>query len=210
MALDFDNYTNLQTVIQGYLNRSDMAELIPVWIALAEAQITRELRRTTVRATWSLFGSTHTLPAAVAELRSIRLVTSSTSQDTPLVNCGTTESLAEFRAQLASTGRPTHFAIAAGELLLAPSCDRAYAAEVTYFAKYTPLSDDAPTNALLTEAPDVLLFGALKEAAPYLVDDERIPLWEAKYNQAIASLNTVRVREENSASLRPARLPRTF
>jgi hypothetical protein len=78
---------------------------------------------------------------------------------------------------------------------------------MTYFDRLIPLSAANASNVVLAEAPDLYLFGALKEAAPFLEHDERTPLWESKYNTALAQLEAVREREEFGASLRPSRLP---
>lgn len=207
--MDLTSYAGLKAAVADYLERADMTARIPGWIKLAEAQISRDLRRTSLRATSSIFGPTFTIPATVAEIRSARLITSSTRLDTPLLNV-TVEQLADQRALRSATGRPTHFAIRGSEMLLVPACDQAYTMEYTYFQKLTPLSDAVPSNVVLVEAPDAYLFGALKEASTFLDNDERTPLWEAKYNAALASLDRVRVGEETRASLRPARLPRTF
>lgn len=207
--MDLSSYAGLQDAVADYLVRTDMTARIPGFIQLAEAQIARDLRRTTVRATTSIFGATVTLPDTVAELRSARLVTSSSYKDLPLANVSP-EILAEERARRPATGRPTHFTIAGHEMQLVPACDAAYTMEYSYFIKLVPLSNANPSNSVLVEAPDAYLFGALKEAAVFLEDDERVALWEAKYNNAIASLTVVRMNEENSASLRPARLPRVF
>lgn len=209
MAMDLTTYTGLKAAIADYLNRSDLEDQIPGFIQLAEAQIKRDLRRTAVRATTTIFGSSFTLPSAVAELRSARLVTSSTSEDLPLVNVNPVQ-LAERRAGRSATGRPTHFAVIGSEMQFVPECDTSYTMEYTYFLKLTALSDSTASNPVLVEAPDAYLFGALKEAEVFLENDERVPVMEAKYKEAIASLELVRVREENSAAPRPARLPRTF
>ena len=44
-------------------------------------------------------------------------------------------------------------------------------------------------NWLLTMAPDLYLYGALMEAAPYLKEDGRIQTWAAGLSNALASLN---------------------
>jgi len=43
------------------------------------------------------------------------------------------------------------------------------------------LSDQNTTNWLLTKAPDVYLYGALTHAAPFLMDDQRIPVFAQIY-----------------------------
>lgn len=208
-VMDLTNYTGVKAAVAKFLNRTDLTDDIPGFITLVEAQISRVLRRTTIRATVGIFGASYALPASVKELRSLRLVTGSPSQDLPIVIC-TPEILAERRAGRSAVGRPTHAAVVAGSLLFVPACDQAYSLEMSYFEALVPLSSTNPSNNVLVEAPDLYLFGALKEATPFLEHDERAPLWETKYGTALEQLEAVREREEFNASIRPMRLPRVF
>jgi hypothetical protein len=201
-----NTYAGLQAAVATFLARTDLTEQIPGFIQLVEAQITRVLRRTTVRASVTISGASYTLPANVAELRSLRLVTTSTGSDVP-IKIVTPEQLTESRAARSVVGRPSLAAVVGSTLLLVPACDQAYTMEMTYFDRLIPLSAANASNVVLAEAPDLYLFGALKEAAPFLEHDERTPLWESKYNTALAQLEAVREREEFGASLRPSRLP---
>ena len=53
------------------------------------------------------------------------------------------------------------------------------------------LTDLAPTNWLLTKHPDVYLYGALLESAPYTKEDERINVWGAGLTTVIDGLNNL-------------------
>lgn len=207
--MSLTNYTTLQAEIEEWLNRTDLTAKVPVFITLCEAQMMRQLRRKTARATITISAQSTTLPADCAELRSIVLVTGSTWLDRPL-NIGTPEQLADTRALRAGLGRPTAACIIGTALVVAPTPDNTYSADITYYQQLTPLSGGAPTNTILTEAPDAYLFGALAQSAPYLEHDERIPVWQAKYDAAIAELNNVRQNEEMGASIRPMRLAVSF
>lgn len=198
-------YTELQASVADWLNRADLAAQIPDFITLAEAEFARRVRRRTRRATVQLATAVRPLPLDCAELRSVRLVTSSAYLDVP-IEVVTSEMLAEHRAALSATGRPRYAAIVGGELLVAPTPDQSYSAELTYYEALQPLSDSVQTNSLLAEAPDLYLFGALAQAAPFLQHDERIPVWESRVAKAISQLDAQREREEFAASIRPARL----
>jgi hypothetical protein len=205
----FSNYTELKASVAVWLNRSDLTAVIPDFIRLAEAHISRRLRRTTIRATVIVSEAAYGLSADVAELRSIRLVTSETEKDLPITVC-TQEILDAHRAAWSASGRPRYAAVVGGNLLLVPAPDQAYSLEMSYFPRLIPLTDSNLTNIVLTEAPDLYLYGALKASAPYLEHDERIPVWNAGFETALGELGIVREREEFNASLRPARLPRVF
>lgn len=205
--LKFDTYDNLKLTLASWLNRSDMVDQIPAFIQLAEAEIASRIRRTSVVATITIADDSNTLPGDCAELRSVRLVSAQPSDDTPIL-IGSVEQLTDFRAGRANTiGRPRRAAALGKQLLVAPTPDQAYDAEVVYFQGLTPLSDAVQTNTVLQERPDLYLYGPLMHAAPFLEEDERVAVWEAKWEKAIAQLELVRLREETNASLKPARLP---
>lgn len=199
-------YAELQDSVADWLNRDDLTEQVKDFITLAEAEIRRRLKRRTRRATVQIAAATRPLPLDCAELRDVRLVTGVPTRDRSLIVC-TPTMLADERARHAQTGRPRFCAVVGGELLLVPAPDAAYTAELTYYEALEPLSEDQPTNAVLTEAPDLYLYGALLQAAPFLQHDERIPTWQVRVDAAVAQLNEKAQREEYSASYRPVRLP---
>lgn len=205
------NYSDLQAAVGAWLAREDLTDRIPDFITLAESQIKRRLRNWTVlKSDFVIDAEKVDLPADCAELRSIRLVTGFASLDTA-VNITTPEQLADHRAAVANVpGRPYYAAVVGTQLIVAPTPDSSYTAELVYYSKLTPLSDAAPVNTVLTDAPDLYLFGALKEAEPYLEHDERIPVWTAKFETALNELDIQRERREYGASFRPVRLPTVF
>ena len=208
MALD--TYANLQTAIGNWLARTDLTAQIPDFITLCEAEMKRRLRRSTTRTTMTIATEVVVMPAGVAELRSISLVSALPTQDVPIRVC-TPEMLAERKARAAGVaGRPTDVAVMAGNLVFAPAPDQTYTANIFYYTQLTPLSGSVATNAILTEAPDAYLWGSLLQATPYLEHDERIPVWKAKFDDVIEQLNKVRSDEEHNASLRALRLATVF
>lgn len=67
---------------------------------------------------------------------------------------------------------------------------RTYPASVTgltlhYYAKIPALSNTTTTNWLLTKSPQLYLYGALVEAAPYMMDDQRAVVWGTLFEKAI-------------------------
>ncbi len=208
--MSLDTYANLQLSVADWLNRSDLTAVIPDLIALAEAEIKRRLRRTSVTGQIDVDDEFVNPPSDMAELRSISLVTGSPTLDGPLRVCSP-EMLAERKARnAAAAGRPSDVAIVAGQLQFAPTPDQVYTANIFYYQSLDPLTATTASNDVLEEAPDAYLFGALLQAEPYLEHDERIQVWREKFDRAIDQLNDVRDREEYTASLRPIRLPMVF
>jgi hypothetical protein len=181
-------YAELQTAVANWLNRDDLTAVVPDFISLAEAQIARDVRHWQMmeQAALTVAAQYEDLPASWLE--TIRLTITSGTQRA-LETAGLNEIMAQ-RQRADSPSTPNLYAHVGGKLEFYPTPDTAYSMELTYYARVPALSDSNTTSWLLTEAPDVYLYGALVHAAPYLKDDARIQIWEAFHAQAIDNLNT--------------------
>jgi hypothetical protein len=59
---------------------------------------------------------------------------------------------------------------------------------MVYFYKPDYLSDTNLSNIWLANTPDLLLYAALGEAEPYLMNDERLQVWASMYDRGVNSL----------------------
>jgi hypothetical protein len=196
--MPISTYAELKTAIADWLNRDDLVAVIPSFVSLAEADINRSLRdyRMEKRSTATLEAQYSALPGDWVE--TIRLQLTSGSRRLELASDG---ALAEMRGMLNDqTGVPTHYAHTAGGLELFPTPSGSFTAELVYISKVPALSDTATTNWLLSAAPDVYLYGALVQSAPYLKDDQRAAVWAGLYQNAITNLNSASERARNSGS----------
>jgi len=208
MALS--TYTELKAAVADWLNRTDLTDPIVDFVSLAEAEMKRRLRRATESTTIYISAGNMTGPTDMAEPIELHLDSSTVELDTPLRLC-TPEMLAEVRARAGGVaGRPTHWAFFDEQLQFAPVPDQSYDGILLYHQQLTPLSGSVATNDVLEEAPDAYLFGALLQAAPYVEHDERMAVWQLKFDNAIEQLNEVRARESYGAGLKEARLPIVF
>ena len=94
-----------------------------------------------------------------------------------------------------SDGKPSFVAVDNSNLIFGPYPDSAYTVKGTYYAKPTALSTSNETNWIVTNAPDLILFGALVESAPYIGDDPRFQIWEAKFQQTVDRVKRQEKRE---------------
>ena len=85
-------------------------------------------------------------------------------------------------------------------------CDQAYGLTLRMLRAFS-LSDAAPTNALLSDFPDIYLFATLSEAAPFLRDAELAAAYETKLNRAIDETNAKAARSR-AARVLTTDLPR--
>jgi hypothetical protein len=181
-------YSDLQTSIAAWLKRSDLTSIIPDFITLAEARIARDLRlrKQVVSTTLTTVANTQgvTLPSDFLEAENLTVA----SVNPPgMLSVVTPEILDRKFPNNYFTGPPVVYAVVGDKLLLGPTPDAAYSIEMDYYQRWAALSV-TPTNWLLTNHPSVYLFAALAEASGYLFNDERIPMWEAKYQADVRSL----------------------
>jgi hypothetical protein len=195
MALS--TYAELKTSIGDWLNRSDLTAAIPDFISLAEAQVERTLRtrQMIVRANASFDAQYGAVPADFLETKSLKLT--STNPQTPLQFLSI-DALDNEAANYTASGKPRFFGVVGGQFRLVPVPDATYTTELTYYAKLTKLSSTVTTNWLLTSSPDIYLYGALLQAAPYLQDDARIQVWSSLYDRAMSELQTADDRGASS------------
>lgn len=98
----------------------------------------------------------------------------------------------------------------AGPLLwLAPRPQSGLAIDFEYIHDVPPIKTDTTTNGLFLRHPDLYLYGALLESAPFYEHDERIPVWRERFERAVAEVNREREALLTAAPARIA-LPRSF
>jgi hypothetical protein len=196
-------YTELQAAIADWLNRTDLSSQIPDFIRLAEEDVESDAAEDKY-GTLTLADSPVSLPSDCREVRSLFFSDPGAGGDIEIVP---PETLAYRQVHMQTVGRPRYAAVVKNgtELLLAPTPDAAYVAGIEYAAKLQRLSATNPTNWLLVDHPKVYLYGALAQAAPFLKDDGRMPVWMAERDRAVESLRllTARRRMANTPVVRP-------
>jgi hypothetical protein len=185
--MSFATYSDLQTSIANYLARSDLTSIIPDFITLAENRLRRELRiRQMLKSvtTSTVSGdATVELPSDFLEIRDFVVMTNPIQ---PLSYSSPSSLSNDMRTS--EVGVPLSYTILASEFQLAPAPDGVYTLKMLYFAAPPYLSSGNASNVFLNVAPDGLLYGALVEAEPYLMNDARINTWGSMYDRAITSL----------------------
>jgi hypothetical protein len=181
-------YSDLKTTVANYLARTDLTTQIPDFIRFAELRLRRELRirqmLKTVTTTTTGGDPTVALPSDFLETRDFYV---STNPIQPL----TFSSPAIFSRNTNTTqsGKPLNYTILASEFKLSPVPDSNYTLEMLYYAAPVFMDDTVSSNAFMANAPDALLYAALLEAEPYLMNDARINTWGSLYDRAIATLS---------------------
>jgi len=83
-----------------------------------------------------------------------------------------------------------YFTVFGDEIELAPTPDQNYTVEMIYRMSIPSLGANA-ANWLLALAPDLYLYGALLESAPYIKEDGRIQTWGLGFTSALNDLNNL-------------------
>lgn len=192
--MGISNYTDLQATIASYIGRTDLTSVIPDFITLAETRIARQLRTRqmlkSATATMTAGDNTVGLPSDFLEMRDLYV------QGNPrIVVTYLTPSAFTRDARAMDSGKPVYYTILGAELCFAPIPDAAYTLDMLYFYKPDALSSTVPSNVFLANYADALLYGALAESEPYLMNDARVQTWAGLYDRAI---NNIIGADENS------------
>ena len=176
-------FAELQSSLADWLNRSDLTSVIPDFIALAEAELTRNLRhrKMITRSDANIISEFTQTPDDWMQTVNLILKTDPIVQLTYM----TPDRLNEERETSLAVGKPTKYTMIGTEIRVYPPPDGTYAAELVYHAQIPALSDTNTTNWLLSLAPDLYLYGSLLQSAPYLSDDARLSVWNALYQKRI-------------------------
>jgi hypothetical protein len=190
------DYASLQTAVTEYLAREQDTTLIariPTFIQLAESKFNRQLfvRQMETRSTTTVdTGSTDpefiSLPSDFQSMRRIRL---SGVAGKPTLEFKSPAGLDEYRFSIDNiVEQPLFFTIFGDEIELAPTPNDDFVIEMVYRRNVPPLATN-DTNWLLTMAPDLYLYAALLESAPYIKEDGRIQTWALGFSSALNDLN---------------------
>ena len=193
-------FAQLKTAAANWLDRSDLTARIPEFITLAEARFNRVLRirdMETVSTAISTSAGTreYSLPTGFVQMKEFHL---STDPLTPLAYI-TPEMMTRLWAG-SSKGRPEVFTIIADNVRLGPNPDAVYTTSMLYYKTFTALSDEATTNDMLTNNPDVYLYCTLLEAEPFIMNDERVPLWLQAFEKAVGDIQNQDNKDRHSGS----------
>ncbi len=181
-------YSELQTSLADFLNREDLTSVIPTFIALAEASINRDVRhwRMENRSTATIDGQYFTRPGDWVETIRLHLTTGTTY----IMDLVSQNAMADKRQGSENVaGTPRFYSHSEDQFEVFPTPDESYAAELLYVQKIPALSDSNTTNWLLSDSPDLYLYGALMHSAPYLAEDARVATWATGYSEAVQRLN---------------------
>lgn len=183
------DYDGLKASIASTLNKTNLTASIPDFITLAEAAMRREI--TSVGRIDSFDDIEVTtdgwpLPVSADAVASVTYGGRDLGYVSP-------DRFYEVQSEL-----PVYYTVDGRTLRVAA----AGTVNIRLRSTFPALSASIASNWLLREHPDVYLYGALMQAAPFLRDDERIPVWGRFFAGAIDSINQREKRRQMGGNLR--------
>jgi hypothetical protein len=185
-------YDTLVADVQSYLERTDAATVdkIPTFIMLAEQVIANDIKflgNLTVQESNMIQGQPIIdKPARWRKTVSMNVTVAGKKRPVLLRKY---EYLREYAPDPTDENIPKFYAdYDYTHWLVAPTPADDYTFEVLYYERVQPLDSSNQTNWFTIYAPQAMLYGTLLQAMPFLKNDERIPMWQAQYQQVISAL----------------------
>lgn len=192
-------FSSLKDTVQKYIERGDPADpsvyaMLPTLINMAERNIAIALNVTGIRQVVSGAMapglSVYQKPSGWRRTVSINFGAASTLDQRTALFPRSYEYCRSYWPDDTVQGTPKFYAEYSDEyMLVTPTPNAAYPFEMIYYAK-PPLLDDAnQTNWITENWPQLLIYATLKEAAPFMKQDERIATWDGMYQQLLGAIS---------------------
>ena len=191
------DYASLQTAIATTLHRNDLTALIPVFIADAEERIYNDIRIQAMEASYSqaIASGVVAIPAGFLEWKFLYVDSAHklTRKSPEWIYTNYPSRVAE--------GTPVFFAREGGSLIFGPYPTDGLTVKGLYYKRLPALSDSNTTNWLIENAPDLLRYAALTEAAVHTRDADAHQLFDGKTVQLVKRVQRTDDREAFSGSV---------
>jgi hypothetical protein len=192
-------FSELETALANWLNRADLSDRIPEFIELAEARMNRDRRLRVVdaitRDTLTVNSQFTALPSDFA-----RMVNCEYQSDPVLPMEALSPQQMDVHRSQGTTGDPRYYCVIGNELEVVPVQSEDATLGIVYHRRISALSDSNTTNWLLTAAPDIYLYACKLEACLYLHEDERVPVFQALYDQRASEYLASSEEDESAGS----------
>lgn len=172
------DYSELILAIGEYVNRTDLVDVAPRFIALAETKLNRRLRFRDQEIVLSATPDVNGVVPLPSDFLEVRAVMTTGSPPRILHAVGP-----DIAAGIHTAGLPIGFIIAGENLFLEPASQTPVF--ITYYRSIPPLTEAAPTNWLLSKHPDIYIYASAFEAFTYLRDADGAALAAGLLNDSV-------------------------
>lgn len=188
--MPLDNFANLKATIKSRSSRDDISDDdLNDFIAQAEAEFynnpAEPLRIRAMESRDTLTASTSSrflaLPTDFLEMRSLQIVSDSGNQDISYM-------APEQMSIPNESGKPRYFTIST-QLEFDKQPDSAYSITILYLKKLTALDDTNTTNSVLSQSPNIYLYGGLWALFESIQEFDVAQYYYQRFINAIQGLN---------------------
>lgn len=183
------NFGELKAAILAQIGRAP-ADVV---YQLVTADINKELRIAEMVASTTLTESgSITLPTGFLGVVDVYLDTDPRRALSPT-------SKQALNAMHTTGGTATTYAIEDGVMYLHPEPTTSETVSLRYYARVADLSADTDENDILTNYPDIYVYGALTHHAALIQDTEKAALWKVGYDNALRSAQRNDIKTKNAS-----------
>ena len=199
-------YSVLLSDIASWSQRDDVATIAERWVKFATAAFNRDLRvpEMEARDTRILVSEFSGLPSDFLEMRAVM-----TADGTEMRYLAAQQFATVVDAQ-ARLDKPI-YTIEDFQLRVypAPTSGSPLTVTILYYEEVAPLVNALDTNWMLSDYPDLYLYGSLIHARAWLHDEPRLGAVKALYDEGLASLRRRKVHATGIASAMGSEVPRS-
>jgi hypothetical protein len=191
--LSITTYAELVTALENWTHRSDVSARIPEFIALAENRVNFGSMDPQFKSDPLRVRAMQNRDSGNASSGAISFPTGYLETILLKIQVGGKNSVLTYRAPPANApyeseaGNASFYTVLNNAIQVGPS-SAAYVHD--YYKKFDALTASATTNWLITNSPNVYLYGALIEAAPYMGKDAKLATWYRMFAGAINALQS--------------------
>jgi hypothetical protein len=199
--MSITSYSELQTAVENWTARTDLTDLIPDWITLAESDFNRKIRVRQMMVTQTTTPSSGQFSLPTDYLAHVNVTyTGSFNRNLQYVH---PSQFAE-RYPDSPSDVPRIFTVmgttdSVGVVKIMPT--DADEVDFTYYQKITALSTSNTSNWLLSAHPDVYLFGTLVEACAYTKDYDQAAIWKTRRDALIEDITKLDQKTRGPSSI---------
>jgi hypothetical protein len=200
--MSITTYAELSQAVENWLHRdgdTDIETRAPEFIRLGELRIYRDLRIRAMETSLSsaIASGVVAVPTGYIDMKFAYL---NTTPVTKLQRKDAEWIYYNYPTRSADS-QPKFFAREGENFIFGPYPDSAsYTMKGIYYKRLDALSASNTTNWFMTNAPDLLLWAALAEAEPFVMNDQRATMWEAKYEMVKSRIQREDDQEDFSGS----------
>lgn len=180
-------YTSLLTTIADWTGKGNLTTFTPNFVQNFEEAFYRQPRNYGPWMESALAVAFTSTAAAPADFLSLKTAYINGQSRQGLIASSVEQINAKY-PRAASSGIPAWIARDGANFVFGPIPNGSFTLNGTYYAKPVLLRNfagDAAAHFLIVNAPDLLLYGSLAEAEPFLKNDERMQLWQSLYQKAL-------------------------